>query len=100
MGHVRVVSSLDPSRLPRHGFSHVEGPSTALGTALNYCAIRILGMGADHFVAAKACERLHQLGQFVTHGPFAVRLRLIPRFSPTKVRLWLRPLGVNSGYRF
>ncbi|KIP08795.1 hypothetical protein PHLGIDRAFT_87649 [Phlebiopsis gigantea 11061_1 CR5-6] len=41
---------------------HVEGHSTVFGTALNYCVMRILGVGADHpaLVNARAC--LHKLG--------------------------------------
>lgn len=41
---------------------HVEGPSTVFGTALNYAAIRILGMDADHPVCVKARATLHKLG--------------------------------------
>ena len=44
---------------------HTEGPSTALGTALNYAAIRVLGMRADHPVAVKARKVLHKLGNSV-----------------------------------
>ncbi len=46
--------------------SHMEGPSTALGTALNYAAIRVLGMRADHPVAVKARQVLHKLGNVKT----------------------------------
>ncbi|KAI6044261.1 terpenoid cyclases/protein prenyltransferase alpha-alpha toroid [Pisolithus marmoratus] len=41
---------------------HIEGHSTVFGTALNYVAIRILGMHADHPVAIKARQCLHKLG--------------------------------------
>jgi len=61
MGDVRVVSSFDVSDLSKYGSSHIEGPPTAFGTSLNYCAIRILGMGADHPVAVKARGCLHKL---------------------------------------
>lgn len=42
--------------------SHVEGHSTVFGTALNYAAIRILGMDAEHPVCVKARATLHKLG--------------------------------------
>ncbi|KAI6125392.1 terpenoid cyclases/protein prenyltransferase alpha-alpha toroid [Pisolithus croceorrhizus] len=41
---------------------HIEGHSTVFGTALNYTALRILGVRADHPVAVKARECLHKLG--------------------------------------
>ncbi|KAI0714170.1 lanosterol synthase [Cerioporus squamosus] len=41
---------------------HVEGPSTVFGTALNYCAMRILGVKPDHPVAVKARACLHRFG--------------------------------------
>ncbi len=41
---------------------HIESPSTVFGTALNYAAIRLLGMSADHPVAVKARTTLHKLG--------------------------------------
>ncbi|KIK73942.1 hypothetical protein PAXRUDRAFT_836113, partial [Paxillus rubicundulus Ve08.2h10] len=41
---------------------HIEGHSTVFGTALNYVALRILGMGADHPAAVKARATLHKLG--------------------------------------
>ena len=64
MGNVRVILSLEASTPSRRRHSHIEGPSTAFGTSLNYCAIRILGMSADHPVAVKARVCLHTLGQF------------------------------------
>lgn len=41
---------------------HVEGCSTVFGTALNYVAMRLLGVGADHPVLVKARNTLHNLG--------------------------------------
>ncbi|KAH9851875.1 lanosterol synthase [Lenzites betulinus] len=41
---------------------HIEGQSTVFGTALNYCAMRILGVKVDHPVAVKARGCLHKLG--------------------------------------
>ncbi|KAE8228592.1 hypothetical protein CF326_g6472 [Tilletia indica] len=41
---------------------HIEGCSTVFGTALNYVVCRILGMDAEHPVAARARAHLHKLG--------------------------------------
>jgi len=41
---------------------HIEGHSTVFGTALNYAALRILGVKADHPAATKARSTLHKLG--------------------------------------
>lgn len=41
---------------------HTEGESTVFGTALNYAAIRLLGMDAEHPVAVRARGTLHKLG--------------------------------------
>ena len=41
---------------------HTEGHSTVFGTALNYCVMRILGVGADHPALVKARACLHKLG--------------------------------------
>ncbi|KAJ7623474.1 terpenoid cyclases/protein prenyltransferase alpha-alpha toroid [Roridomyces roridus] len=41
---------------------HVEGHSTVFGTGLNYTALRLLGMDADHPVCTKARATLHKLG--------------------------------------
>ncbi|KAF9786352.1 lanosterol synthase [Thelephora terrestris] len=59
---------------------HIEGPSTAFGTSLNYCAIRILGMSADHPVAVKARGCLHGLGSALA--------------APAWGKFWLSVLGV------
>lgn len=42
--------------------SHVEGHSTVFGTALNYVALRILGIDKDHPVCVRARGTLHKLG--------------------------------------
>ena len=68
MGNVRVISFPDVSRSLKCVSSHIEGPSTAFGTSLNYCAIRILGMSVDHPTAVKARGCLHKLGLFATHS--------------------------------
>ncbi|ODQ50878.1 terpene synthase [Saitoella complicata NRRL Y-17804] len=41
---------------------HIEGHSTVFGTSLNYVALRILGMDAEHPVCVKARGLLHKLG--------------------------------------
>lgn len=41
---------------------HIEGHSTVFGTALNYAALRILGVGVDHPVCVRARATLHKLG--------------------------------------
>ncbi|KAH7890717.1 terpenoid cyclases/protein prenyltransferase alpha-alpha toroid [Phlebopus sp. FC_14] len=41
---------------------HIEGHSTVFGTALNYAAMRILGIHVDHPAAVKARATLHKLG--------------------------------------
>lgn len=52
--------------------SHVEGHSTVLGTALNYCAMRLLGVSADHPALIKARTTLHRLGSFSLVGPVKI----------------------------
>ncbi|KAI8873569.1 terpene synthase [Ramicandelaber brevisporus] len=41
---------------------HIEGKSTVFGTTLNYVALRILGVDADHPAAIKARTTLHMIG--------------------------------------
>ena len=41
---------------------HIEGVSTVFGTALNYVALRLLGLSADHPVCVKARNTLWNLG--------------------------------------
>ena len=41
---------------------HIEGISTVFGTACNYVALRILGLGPDHPAMVKARNTLHSLG--------------------------------------
>ena len=95
MGNVRVIPSLGVFKSLKRGYSHIEGPSTAFGTSLNYCAIRILGMSVDHPVAVKARGCLHKLGQFATRSPSGSGSFLI--CLQNKVPLWPHQLGVNSG---
>ena len=49
---------------------HVEDKSTVFGTALNYIALRILGLGPDDPDIVRARVNLHSKGQFcwAQHG--------------------------------
>ncbi|KAF7361692.1 Terpene cyclase/mutase family member [Mycena venus] len=58
---------------------HVEGVSTNLGTTLNYVALRLLGVDADHPAAVKARNTLLKLG-----GAAAV---------PSWGKFWMTVLG-------
>ncbi|CAO3639775.1 unnamed protein product [Cunninghamella blakesleeana] len=59
---------------------HIEGVSTVFGTALNYVALRILGLGADHPALVKARNTLHKLGGATG--------------APAWGKFWLSALGV------
>jgi hypothetical protein len=72
--------------------SHVEGHSTVFGTGLNYTALRLLGMDADHPVCVKARGTLHRLGKIYPASPF-------PLLTSCKVEQLLFQLGVNFGFR-
>ena len=85
------MSSLDAFESLKQEPSHIEGPSTAFGTSLNYCAIRILGMGVDHPVAVKARGCLHRLGLFVVHTSFCSDSFLV--FLRTRFRFGCTGLG-------
>lgn len=50
-------------------FRHIEGHSTVMGTALNYVALRLLGVPAEHPVIVRARATLHKLGEHT--GPAA-----------------------------
>jgi lanosterol synthase len=45
-----------------HFNRHVEGKTTVFGTVLNYVALRLLGVDADHPVMIKARQTMHNLG--------------------------------------
>ena len=100
MGNVRVISPPDVSSSLKYSSSHIEGPSTALGTALNYCAIRILGMSVDHPTAIKARSCLHKLGRFTTHSSVGFDSFLVsPKqgsalAAPAWGKFWLSVLNV------
>lgn len=63
MGNVRGPSPCTSKLLIKYAqYSHVEGPPTVFGTALNYCVLRIFGVSPDHPVLVKARATLHRLG--------------------------------------
>ncbi|KAL2840674.1 terpenoid cyclases/protein prenyltransferase alpha-alpha toroid [Aspergillus pseudoustus] len=59
---------------------HVEGESTVFGTALNYTALRLLGVDAEEPVMVKARGLLHKLGGALN--------------APHWAKFWLAILGV------
>uniref|UniRef100_A0A0W0GBE7 Squalene cyclase N-terminal domain-containing protein n=1 Tax=Moniliophthora roreri TaxID=221103 RepID=A0A0W0GBE7_MONRR len=60
--------------------THVERHSTVFGAALNYTALRLLGLKPDHPVCTRAQATLHKLG-----GPCAI---------PSWGKFWLSLLNV------
>ncbi|KAJ6624958.1 terpenoid cyclases/protein prenyltransferase alpha-alpha toroid [Mycena sp. CBHHK59/15] len=76
---------------------HVEGHSTVFGTGLNYTALRILGMEADHPVCTKARATLHRLGGAAASpawGKFWLSLLNVYDWAgnnPVPPELWLLP---------
>ncbi|KAI8073800.1 terpenoid cyclases/protein prenyltransferase alpha-alpha toroid [Gongronella butleri] len=84
---------------------HIEGISTVFGTALNYTALRILGLGPDHPAMAKARATLHQLGGAAAApawGKFwlaALGVYEWEGLNPVPPELWLLPkvLPINPG---
>ncbi|KIY52935.1 terpene synthase [Fistulina hepatica ATCC 64428] len=105
---------------------HVEGPSTVFGTGLNYTAIRILGMDADHPVCLKARATLHKLGgaagipawgkfwlsllncyEWAGNNPVPPELWVLPEFLPIHPHRWwihtravYLPMSYLYGVRF
>ncbi|KAJ7575413.1 terpene synthase [Mycena floridula] len=61
---------------------HIEGHSTVLGTALNYCSMRLLGVDRDHPAMIRARGTLHKLG-----GASA---------SPSWGKFWMSVLNVHD----
>lgn len=47
-------------------FRHIEGHSTVFGTGLNYTALRILGVSAEHPIMVNARGTLHKLGESIS----------------------------------
>ncbi|KAF5011198.1 hypothetical protein FDECE_2684 [Fusarium decemcellulare] len=61
---------------------HIEGESTVFGTALNYTALRLLGVDAEDPMMVKARATLHKLGGAL--------------YAPHWAKFWLAVLGVVS----
>ncbi|KAG6334196.1 hypothetical protein ID866_4896 [Astraeus odoratus] len=76
---------------------HIEGHSTVFGTALNYAALRILGVHADHPTAVKARACLHKLGGAAgspAWGKFWLAILNVYDWegvNPVPPELWLLP---------
>lgn len=86
----RFNSRTDTSR-------HIEGHSTAMGTALNYAALRLLGVPAEHPVVVRARATLHKLGGHDNSEPYyVVRLQFLggAAASASWGKFWLSVLNV------
>ncbi|RDB23551.1 Lanosterol synthase [Hypsizygus marmoreus] len=76
---------------------HVEGHSTVFGTALNYTALRLLGMDAEHPVCVKARATLHKLGGATSTpawGKFWLSILNVYEWegnNPVPPEVWLLP---------
>ncbi|KAL1747921.1 terpenoid cyclases/protein prenyltransferase alpha-alpha toroid [Schizophyllum fasciatum] len=76
---------------------HIEGQSTVFGTGLNYVALRLLGMDAEHPTCVKARTKLHQLGgcaAIPAWGKFWLALLNVYDWegvNPVPPELWLLP---------
>src|SRR6266404_6183515 len=66
----QLQSQTDASR-------HIEAPSTATGTALNYAALRLLGVPIDHPMVVRALATLHKLGEHDIPESYYVRLQVL-----------------------
>ncbi|KAJ3115426.1 Lanosterol synthase (Oxidosqualene--lanosterol cyclase) [Phlyctochytrium bullatum] len=80
---------------------HIEHHSTAFGTALNYVALRILGLGPDHPVCVKARAYLHSIGGAVgvpAWGKFWLSVLNVYDWkgnNPIPPELWLLPYSIT-----
>ncbi|KAN0113930.1 Terpenoid cyclases/protein prenyltransferase alpha-alpha toroid [Russula decolorans] len=76
---------------------HIEGSSTAMGTALNYAALRLLGVPADHPVIVRSRATLHKLGGAAASASWAkFWLSVLNVYdwegnNPIPPELWLLP---------
>ncbi|KAG7085558.1 hypothetical protein E1B28_003115 [Marasmius oreades] len=76
---------------------HVEGHSTVFGTALNYTALRLLGVSADHPTCTNARGILYKLGgacAIPSWGKFWLSLLNVYDWegnNPVPPELWLLP---------
>lgn len=76
---------------------HIEAESSVFGTAMNYVALRIVGVDADHPKMVRARATLHRLGG-ATHGPhwckFWLAILGVTKWdivNPIPPELWLLP---------
>ncbi|KAJ1554505.1 Lanosterol synthase (Oxidosqualene--lanosterol cyclase), partial [Cladochytrium tenue] len=89
---------------------HIEGASTVFGTALNYVALRILGVDPDDPVCVKARATLHKLGGAVAApawGKFWLSVLNVYDWrgnNPIPPELWLwvhtRVVYMSMGYLY
>ncbi|KAI9511568.1 terpene synthase [Russula earlei] len=76
---------------------HIEGHSTAMGTALNYVALRLLGVPTEHPVVVQARATLHKLGgaaASASWGKFWLSILNVYDWegnNPIPPELWLLP---------
>ncbi len=75
---------------------HIEGHSTATGTALNYAALRLLGVSVDHPMIVRALATLHKLGEHNISETHRVRLQIIGGAAASAFlgKFWLSVLNV------
>ncbi len=97
MGNVRSITYTGCIS-PQLRFRHVEGESTMFGTALNYVALRILGVDADHPVCRKGRATIHAMGKNVAaifmHRPLFCVPSGSALASPAWGKFWLSVLNV------
>ncbi|KAI0060948.1 terpene synthase [Artomyces pyxidatus] len=76
---------------------HIEAPSSVFGTALNYTALRLLGVSAEHPAMVKARATLHKLGGAAaapSWGKFWLSILNVYDWdgnNPIPTELWLLP---------
>lgn len=70
---------------------HDHGPSTVYGTALNYTALRLLGVSADDPMLVRARNTLHLLG--VSLSPAALHPGVLTGSTTDRRRDWHTILG-------
>jgi lanosterol synthase len=75
---------------------HIEGRSTAAGTALNYATLRLLGVRAEHPVIVRALATLHKLGGLNDSETCYVRLQFLGGAAASAFlgKFWLSILNV------
>ena len=81
---------------------HIEGESSVFGTAMNYVALRLVGVDAEDPVMVKARGTLHKLGGAL-YGPHWSKFWLAvlgivdwDLVNPVPAEVWLLPTGCPS----